>query len=79
MNDRLEQILIQQLSLITKLQTKTDEILSWNTSAESAEATAAYFQALESAVDGLESLSEVYEYFEDWNLANGEVEEAISP
>ncbi|NHC33638.1 hypothetical protein [Scytonema millei] len=79
MNDRLEQILIQQLHLITKLQTKTDEILSWNTSTESAEATAAYFQALESAVDGLESLSEVYEYFEDWNLAEDEVEEIISP
>ncbi|MDV2991884.1 MAG: hypothetical protein N4J56_001538 [Chroococcidiopsis sp. SAG 2025] len=79
MNDRLEQILIQQLHLITKLQTKTDEILSWNTSTESAEATAAYFQALESAVDGLGSLSEVYEYFEDWSLAEDEVAEVISP
>lgn len=78
MNERLEQILIQQLHLITKLQTKTDEILSWNTSAESAEATAAYFQALESAVDSLESLSEVYEYFEDWSLADDEVEEVVS-
>lgn len=70
---------MQQLHLITKLQTKTDEILSWNTSTESAEATAAYFQALESAVDGLESLSEVYEYFEDWSLAEDEVAEVISP
>jgi hypothetical protein len=79
MNDRLEQILIQQLHLITKLQTKTDEILGWNTSAESADATAAYFQALESAVDSLESLSEVYDYFEDWNLTDGEVEATALP
>lgn len=67
MNDRLEQLLNRQIDLITKLQTKAEEVLGWDTSVESADATAAYFQALESAADSLESLSETYQYYEEFD------------
>lgn len=76
-NDRLEQLLNRQVDLIAKLQTKVEEVLSWDTSVDSADATAAYFQALESAADSLESLSEAYQYYEDFDSeVVGEDEEA---
>ena len=70
---RLEHLLERQVELVAKLQDKTQEVLGWNTSPELAEATAEYFQALESATESLETLSDLCEYFENVNLeGNGE-------
>lgn len=68
MNSQLEQLLNRQIELIARLQAKAEDILGWNTSPEAAEATAEYFQALESAVDSLDTLSDLRHEFKDLEL-----------
>lgn len=72
MTNQLEQLLNRQIELIAKLQAKAEEVLGLDTSIESAEVTAEYFQALESAADSLEKLSNFYEYYEGVDLAGDE-------
>jgi hypothetical protein len=68
MDDRIEKLLNRQIELIDRLQDRADEILDWRTSPDNAEAVLGYFEALECAVESLESLSEFYQDSKDWNL-----------
>jgi hypothetical protein len=68
MDSRIEKLLNRQIELIDRLQDRADEILDWRTSPDNAEAVLGYFEALECAVESLESLSEFYQGSKDWNL-----------
>jgi succinate dehydrogenase/fumarate reductase flavoprotein subunit len=75
MGYQIEKLLNRQIELIARLQDKAEEVLNLKTSPDSAEATVAYFEALESATESLESLAEFYEDYEDMNFEDEDEDE----
>ncbi|GAB1538908.1 hypothetical protein NUACC21_15720 [Scytonema sp. NUACC21] len=68
MDSQIEKLLKRQIDLVERLQERADEVLDWRTSPDNAETVLQYFEALECAVESLESLSEVYQESKDWEL-----------